>query len=317
MRRTCMDEIYQLARQDQRVVFIGSDISRGSTNAFAEEMPERFLMEGVSEAHLIGMMTGLAMNGKIPYMNTLAAFITRRCYEQVCLDAALHRQPIRLVGSGGGTVYAPLGPTHLAIEDIAILRAIPHMTVVAPCDAEEMKRFMPQTLDYPGPIYIRLAKGGDAVVSDPDKPFQIGKAIVMREGRDALLVSTGITTQLAIKASECLEADGVSAAVLHVHTLKPFDHEALLECMVPVKAVVSIEEHSRIGGLGSAVAEVLAESRFGELKRFSRVGFPDRFLEEYGSQDTLMAHAGITAERTRETVLGLLGDRVQAMSEKG
>ncbi len=306
MRKTCLNEVYKLAKRDERVVFIGSDIGTGTLDNFRQEFPERFFMEGVSEGHLIGMMTGLAMNGKIPYLNTIATFLTRRCYEQVLLDAGLHRQPIRIIGSGGGTVYAPLGPTHLATEDIAILRAIPYMTVIAPCDAEEMKRLMPQTLDYPDPIYIRLAKGGDPIVSDPSKPFQIGKAIPLREGSDVLLVSTGITTRLALEAADILAKQGVSTSVLHIHTIKPLDEDKLRESMRAVKVIISIEEHTIMGGLGSAVAEVLAETGFNQPKKFSRLAFPDIFLEEYGSQDTSMKRFGITSENAVEKAMTLL-----------
>jgi len=305
MRKTCLNEIYQLAKRDDRVVFIGSDIGTGTLDEFRREIPERFLMEGVSEGYLIGMMTGLAMNGKIPYLNTIATFLTRRCYEQILLDAGLHRQPIRLLGSGGGMVYAPLGPTHTAMEDFAILRAIPHMTVIAPSDAEEMKRLIPQTLDYPDPIYIRLAKGGDPVVSHPDKPFQIGQAMVLREGTEVLLVATGITTQIALEAAKILGESNISAGVLHVHTLKPFDNETLLEMLSLVKVVVSIEEHTLIGGLGSIVAEILAEANFDRPKKFRRLAFPDTFLEEYGSQESSLKRYGVTAENAVATVMGL------------
>jgi len=306
MRKTCLNEVYKLAKRDERVVFIGSDIGTGTLDNFRQEFPERFFMEGVSEGHLIGMMTGLAMNGKIPYLNTIATFLTRRCYEQVLLDAGLHRQPIRIIGSGGGTVYAPLGPTHLATEDIAILRAIPYMTVIVPCDAEEMKRLMPQTLDYPDPIYIRLAKGGDPIVSDPSKPFQIGKAIPLREGSDVLLVSTGITTRLALEAADILAKQGVSTSVLHIHTIKPLDEDKLREFMRAVKVIISIEEHTIMGGLGSAVAEVLAETGFNQPKKFSRLAFPDIFLEEYGSQETSMKRFGITTENAVGKAMTLL-----------
>jgi transketolase len=139
-----------------------------------KEMPERFFMEGVSEQHIIGMAAGLAMEGFIPYVNTIATFITRRCYEQVALDLCLQDLPVRLIANGGGVVYAPLGPTHLAVEDIAIMRALPNMAVVAPCDADEMKRFMSSTLNFPHPIYIRLAKGGDKVVSEEKFGFEMG-----------------------------------------------------------------------------------------------------------------------------------------------
>ena len=187
MRKTCLDMVYELAKQDERVVFVGSDLGVDTLNQFRDEMPERFFMEGVSEQNLIGVAAGLALEGFIPYVNTIATFITRRCYEQVAVDLCLHNLPVKLIANGGGLVYAPLGPTHLAIEDLAIMRALPRMTAVAPCDAEEMRRFMPHTLGLEGPCYIRLAKGGDEVVSDEDFGFTIGKAIMMREPGDVLL----------------------------------------------------------------------------------------------------------------------------------
>src|SRR6201996_5963020 len=198
MRATCQNMVYDLAKRDNRVIFIGSDLSPGLLGAMQREMPERYYMEGITEANVIGMAAGMAMDGYMPYVNTIATFITRRCYEQVAVDLCLHNLPVRLIGNGGGLVYAPLGPTHLAIEDIAIMRALPNMAVVAVCDAEEMQRLMKCTLDWPHPIYIRLAKGFDPVVSRPELGFEIGKAIVMREAARApkrvLLVSTGVAT---------------------------------------------------------------------------------------------------------------------------
>jgi transketolase len=191
MRKTCLDMVYELAKSDARVVFIGSDLGIGTLKQFKAEMPSRFFMEGVSEANLIGISAGFALEGKIVYANTIATFLTRRCFEQVCLDLCLHNVNVRLIGNGGGLVYAPLGPTHLATEDLAIFRALPHMTILAPADATEMRRMMPLTLNHPGPIYIRLGKGGDPVVTDPAQPFEIGKIFVMRSGGDAVIVSPG------------------------------------------------------------------------------------------------------------------------------
>lgn len=307
MRKTSLDAVYELAKRDKRVVFIGSDLGIGTLKQFKAEMPERFFMEGVSEAHLVTMAAGLALEGKVVYINTIATFLTRRCYEQVCLDLSLHHTNVRLIGSGGGVVYAPLGPTHQAIEDIAIFRTLPGMTIVAPCDAEEMKRLMPQTLDWEGPMYIRLGKGGDAVVSRPELGFQIGKALLVREGSDALIVTTGITLQPALAAAALLEQSGISAGVLHMHTVKPFDTEALLAQAARVPAILSIEEHTIIGGLGSAVAETLAEADFSTPKRFKRIGIPDVFPDKYGSQATLLARYGITAEGAVAEVRKLLG----------
>lgn len=307
MRKTSLDAVYELAKRDKRVVFIGSDLGIGTLKQFKAEMPERFFMEGVSEAHLVTMAAGLALEGKVVYINTIATFLTRRCYEQVCLDLSLHHTNVRLIGSGGGVVYAPLGPTHQAIEDIAIFRTLPRMTIVAPCDAEEMKRLMPQTLDWDGPMYIRLGKGGDAVVSRTELGFQIGKALLVREGSDALIVTTGITLQPALAAAALLEQSGISAGVLHMHTVKPFDTEALLAQAARVPAILSIEEHTIIGGLGSAVAETLAEADFYTPKRFKRIGIPDVFPDKYGSQATLLARYGITAEGAVAEVRKLLG----------
>src|SRR5947207_10037947 len=187
VRKACFLSIYELARGDDRVVFIGSDITKQNLEKFSEEFPDRFFMEGIYEAHIIGMAAGLAFNGKIPYINTIATFLTRRCYEQILVDLGLHNLPVRLLGSGGGTVYAPLGPTHLANEDLAILRAIPNMTIVAPCDADEMTRLMPLTVEHEGPMYIRLGKGGDPIVSTNNVPSRIGKALPMRAGDDGPL----------------------------------------------------------------------------------------------------------------------------------
>ncbi len=307
MRKTSLDAVYELAKRDQRVVFIGSDLGIGTLKQFKAEMPERFFMEGVSEAHLVTMAAGLALEGKVVYINTIATFLTRRCYEQVCLDLSLHHTNVRLIGSGGGVVYAPLGPTHEAIEDIAIFRTLPRMTIVAPCDAEEMKRLMPQTLDWDGPMYIRLGKGGDAIVSRPELGFQIGKALLVRDGADALIVTTGITLQPALAAAAQLEQSGISAGVLHMHTVKPFDTEALLTQAARVPAILSIEEHTIIGGLGSAVAETLAEANFNTPKRFKRIGIPDVFPDKYGSQATLLARYGITADGAVAELRKLLG----------
>ncbi len=183
MRKAALETVYALARSDARVVFIGSDLTAGTLKEMQKEFPDRFYMEGVSEAHIIGMSAGLAMSGKVVYVNTIATFLTRRCFEQLVVDLCLHHVKVRLIANGGGLVYAPLGPTHLAIEDIALLRAIPGMTVVAPCDAQEMRRLVAQTLDWPTPIYFRVAKGGEPVVSRADLPCTIGKADRAADGR--------------------------------------------------------------------------------------------------------------------------------------
>jgi transketolase len=230
MRQTALDMVWELARKDPRVVFVGSDLTQGMLADMQKEMPERFFMEGVSEQAVMGMAAGLAREGYIPYVNNIATFLTRRCYEQVVLDVCLHELPIRMISNGAGLVYAPLGPTHLAVEDIAIMRALPGMAIVAPCDAQEMRRFMSQTLDWPSPIYIRLAKGFDPVVSDENVPFEIGKAISMRPGDGRVtLIATGVMTTRALQAAQTRAEAGLEAEVLHMHTVKPLDAAATVD----------------------------------------------------------------------------------------
>lgn len=307
MRKTSLDMVYELAKRDRRVVFIGSDLGPDTLKQLKVEFPNQFLMEGVSEANIVTMAAGLAMEGKIPYINTIATFLTRRCFEQIVLDLGLHNTKVRLIASGGGVVYAPLGPTHLAIDDIAILRAVPNMTILAPADAEEMRRLMLQTLEVDGPVYIRLGKGGDPIVSRADLPCEIGKGILMREGKDALIVCTGICLQVALAAADDLEKQGVTASVLHMHTLKPLDAAAVHENAARVPVIVTIEEHTIVGGLGSAVAEILAEASFNPAKRFRRIGIPDVFPDEYGSQASLMARYDITSAHLAAVIKELRG----------
>ena len=306
MRKAALDMVYELAKKDKRIFFIGSDLGPETLKQFKEEMPDRFFMEGVSEQNIIGMAAGLALEGKIVYVNTIATFITRRCFEQNVLDLGLHNTNVRLIGNGGGLVYAPLGPTHDAIEDIAIMRTIPNMTIVAPADADEMRRLMPQTVNHKGPIYIRLAKGNDPIVTNDKVPFEIGEAIPMQEGSDALAITTGITLKLALEAAEMLKKDGIKLAVLHAPTIKPLDRESIIKHAKKVPAIITIEEHTLIGGLGSAVAEIIAETDFGSAKRFKRIGIPDVFPDEYGSQASLMEKYSITTKQLLAEIKNLI-----------
>ena len=302
--------VHELARRDPRVVYIGSDLGAGTLEAMKQELPERFFMEGVSEAHIIGMAAGLALEGYLPYVNTIATFLTRRCYEQIAVDLCLHGLPVRLIANGGGLVYAPLGPTHMAIDDFALMRALPRMTVVAPCDADEMRRFMAASLDWPDPIYIRLGKGGDPIVSRDQDGFVIGKAIALREPGAVTLISSGVMVGRALEAAERLAADGIACGVLNMHTLKPLDEDAVLAAARASGLLVTIEEHSRIGGLGSAVAELLCDA--GERGRLLRLALPDAFPEDYGSQDHLLEAAGLQPPQIADAVRDALAKKRSA-----
>jgi transketolase len=312
MRATCLNMVYDLAKRDKRVLFIGSDLSPGLLADMQREMPERWYMEGITEANVIGMAAGFAMEGYIPFVNTIATFITRRCYEQVAVDLCLHDLPVRLVGNGGGLVYAPLGPTHLAIEDIAIMRALPNMTVTAVCDAKEMVRLMNHTLDWPHPIYIRLAKGGDPVVSRDEHGFAIGKAIPLRRARSRrsiVLLATGVMTTNCLAAAELLAKDGHDVSVVHFHTVKPLDEEAVLEFSRDAELVATVEEGTVIGGFGSAVTDVLVEKLGATLPPLLRIGLPDAFPHKYGIQEELFEVYGIAPEQIAARVVKSLAAR--------
>lgn len=301
MRETCIKMVYELAKQDERVVFIGSDLSPGLLKEMKADYPDRYYMEGVYEQNIIGMAAGLAMDGYIPYVNTIATFITRRCYEQIAVDICMHKLPIRLIGNGGGVVYAPLGPTHLATEDMSIMRALPNMTIVSVCDANEMVRFMKETIDWPHPIYIRLGKGYDEVVSQ-EGSFKIGKTIKMHQTAainkmNVLLISTGVMTQRALKLAKALEDLSISVTVLHTHTVKPLDEEAILHHAKLAQLVVTLEENTLIGGLGSAVTDFLVEAMGTQLPLLKRFGLPDRFPDKYGSQELLLDYYGLSVEK--------------------
>jgi transketolase len=218
----------------------------------------------------------------------------------------MHNLNVRLIANGGGVVYAPLGPTHLAIEDIAICRALPNMTVVAPADEVEMVRFVKASVDHHGPIYVRVAKGHDPIVTTDTGPFVIGKAVPMRDGNDVLIATTGVGLQVSLAAADKLNAAGVKAAVLHFPTVKPLDTAALAEHAKRVQAIVTVEEHTIIGGLGGACVEYLAENDLLNGKRFKRFGIPDVFPSGYGDQNGMMKKYGISADNIASSVQELL-----------
>ena len=269
-------------------------------------MPERWYMEGITEQNLIGMAAGLAMEGFIPYANTIATFITRRCYEQVAVDLCLHDLPVRLIGNGGGLVYAPLGPTHLAIEDIAIMRALPNMTVTAVCDAKEMMRLMNCTLDWPHPIYIRLAKGGDPIVSREEHGFAIGKAIPMREPRArraVVLMATGVmTTNCARRRGNPRQGRASTSRWCISTPSSRSTRRRVLDFARDAQLVVTVEEGIKIGGFGSAVTDVMVEKLGRAMPPVMRLGLPDAFPHKYGLQEDLFEVYGLTAEQIAATV---------------
>ena len=305
MRKTSLDIVYEMAKKNKKVIFLGSDLGFKVLDEMRVRLPKNFLMEGICEQNLIGMSAGLAMEGYIPYVNTIGTFLTRRCYEQIFLDICLHNLPVRLIGNGGGLVYAPLGPTHLSVEDFAILRPIPNMTIVSPCDAIEMKKIMLQTEHYPGPIYIRVARGGDKIITNKETNVKIGEAVELIKPVDAVFITTGITSQIALEAINFLNSNNLKIGLVHLHTIKPLDSGYLKNLFNSVKFAVIVEEHSVVGGLGSAILEFVNDYSIKDI-RIKRIGIPDKFVEKYGTQDSLLKHLKIDRDNLIDSMKKLL-----------
>lgn len=296
MRKSCLDTIYDLAKIDSKILFIGSDLGPRVLDEFKKNIPDRFLMEGVSEQSIIGMSAGLALEGFKPYVNTIATFITRRCFEQIIVDLCLHNLSVRLIGNGGGLVYAPLGPTHQAIEDISILRVLPNMTILAPCDAIEMTALVRETLDHKGPVYIRIARGGEEIITNSNEKIKISKGVLKKKPKKHLFITTGVMTQIALKASEDLKKKGIECGVLHLATIKPLDKEILSYWIPKVKKIITVEEGLLAGGFGSSILEFCSDNFPNDTHKISRIGLKDSFVEKYGTQELLFKDNNLTKE---------------------
>ena len=260
MRNAFADEITRLAKIDDRLVLLSGDIGNRLFDDFKAKNPERFFNCGVAEANMTGVAAGLAMNGLRPVTYTIAPFATTRCLEQIRDDICYHDLPVTIVGVGSGLGYAELGATHQSLEDIAILRALPGMTVLCPADAPETRSAFRAAIDQNGPVYLRIGKKGEPQVHDKLIYYRIGQAIPLRQGSDIAILTTGTIAPLAIAVADKLSQYGLKALVLHFTSVKPLDENALSACMRDFEFVATIEEHSRIGGFGSAIAEWISDT---------------------------------------------------------
>lgn len=304
MRDAFFDALVELARDDERVWALTGDLGIGLFDEFERVAPGRYLNVGIAEQNLVGLAAGLAYAGQVPFAYSIAPFITSRPHDQIRVDVAMANAGVKLVGVGGGLAYGYLGPTHHAIDDLALMRALPNLTVLAPGDPGEVRRATRAAFALDGPVYLRLGKNGERDVIGPDASFVVGRAATLREGSDVTLASTGAILPEVLGAAAALDAGGIQATVLHYSTLKPFDAVALAETAARTGAVVTVEEHSIMGGLGSAAAEALAES--GVPARLRRVGVPDTFAHAVGSQQHLLRRFGIDAQGIERTALELL-----------
>ena len=301
MRNAFARALTELAEQDARIVLLSGDIGNRMFDDFKRRCPGRFFNCGIAEGNMMSMAAGLAMSGMRPVVYTITPFVTTRCLEQIRVDVCYHRVPVVIVGVGGGLSYASLGATHHSCEDIGFLRLLPDMAVVCPGDAAETQAALPAALACEHGVYVRLGKKGEPEVHSGEIDFELGKAIVLTRGEQVTLVSTGNTLPLAVEASELLRASGVSAGVASMHTVKPLDKPFLSQAFSTAQLVVTIEEHSMIGGLGGAVAEWLCDNPESPA-RLLRIGTADHFLHEAGNQQHARRCYGIEAASIAEKV---------------
>ena len=272
------EAMVRLGESNPRVLGMTADLGKYTDiHLFAQRFPERFIQVGMAEQNLVGIACGLARTGFIPFATTYCVFATRRAYDFIAIGVALGKANVKIIAGLPGLTTG-YGGTHQGIEDLALMRSIPNLTVIDPCDATEIAQAVPAIAAHPGPVYMRLLRGQVPVVFDPEQyRFEIGKAKLLRDGADVAIISTGLMTGRALEAAGQLEAQGVRASVLHVSTLKPFDREAVLSLCRRVNRVVTAENHVITGGLASAVADAVADAGF--AVRLKRVGIPDCFCE--------------------------------------
>ncbi len=303
MRKTFAKTLVELAKKDKNIFLITGELGYGALEEFWQTLPKQFLNAGVSEQNMISMAAGMAMAGKNVYVYSIIPFATMRPFEQIRLDLCYQNLNVKVVGVGAGFSYSMYGASHLASEDIAIMRSLPNMTVVCPGDPLEAKFATIASAKHKGPMYLRIAKAGEPIVNPELKHFRIGRAVTVRQGRDATIIATSNLLQNAVEAGKILKSTGFDCRVISMHTIKPIDATAVLKAGRETKAIVTLEEHNIIGGLGSAVAEVLAES--GLKVKFKRLGLTDEYPKIVGSQKFLRGKYNLNPEQIVKIVKGL------------
>ena len=305
MRDAFFDALVQLAEEDKSIYLVVGDLGFGVTATFAQRFPDRFLNAGVAEQNMTGVAAGLALSGKTVFTYSIANFPVLRCFEQIRNDVCYHAANVKIVAVGGGFAYGSLGASHHATEDLAVMRALPGMTVLAPGDPAEALGATRAVAAHRGPCYLRLGRAGEPKVHTQPIQFRLGKAITVRSGSDLTIVSTGGLLETAVRAADRLSLSGIQCRVLSMHTLKPLDEEAIRSAARETGAVFTLEEHSVIGGLGSAVAEVLAES-LDKPVLFRRMGLPSSFSCKIGTQEYLRVQHGLSVEAVVQTICSTL-----------
>ena len=293
MRNAYLSALYELSKTDENILALVADNGAIVFDKFRETFPDRFVNFGISEANMVSVAAGLASCGKVPFAYTISGFITMRAFEQVRNDVCMQKMNVKLVGIGVGFVYSNLGPTHHSVEDIALMRILPGMTVFSPADTLESKYVTYAAAKINGPVYLRLATGGTPVIYKEDYDFKVGRGVILREGTDLAIIGTGGILYDAVQAADELIKQGISVRLINIHTLKPIDEEIILKAARDTKAVLTVEEHSIAGGLGGCVAEILIENNKAPLL-FKRLGLNDVFPSGYGTYQQMKERNGLS-----------------------
>lgn len=305
MRTAFINTLIKLAKKDKRIFLLTGDLGFSVLEGFRDEFPDRFINMGVAEANMIGVAAGLALSGKVVFVYSIVPFVTLRCLEQIRNDVCYQKLQVRIIGVGAGLSYGTSGATHYSLEDIAVMRAISNLSVVCPGDPLEAEMALKESLSYAGPLYIRLGKGNDPLVHRKLEGFKIGKAIFLEYGKDIAIISTGNMLPNVKQAASLLKKQGVDARLISMHTVKPIDKKAIINIAKKTKAIFTVEEHNFTGGLGSAVAEVLAEQS--AKVYFKRIAVSETLFKAIGSQDYLRSKFGLDANGIFKTILKNMG----------
>lgn len=302
MRAVFIKTLTELAEGDKNIYLLTGDLGFSVFEDFIKRFPKRFINCGVAEQNMMGVAAGLALSGKKVYVYSIIPFVTIRCLEQIRNDIAYQNLDVKIVGVGTGFSYGPLGTTHHAIEDVAILRSLPNMTVLCPADPVETKELILQSYKTKNPTYIRLDKKGEKELYDFKPSIVIGKPSVLKEGKDGVIITTGTYLETGVNIVKRLEQDGHSFKLINMHTLKPIDVTALLKEIKGSKLIFTLEEHSIIGGLGSAIVEILSADNI----TFRSFGFDDRYPETVGQQDYLRKYYKMDEESIYQEIINYL-----------
>ena len=287
------DEIVALGKENRNILIVDADIGKScKTGAFRKELPDQYLNVGIAEQNCAGVAAGLATCGKIPFVVTYAAFGSMRMVEMIRQEICYPHLNVKIACSHGGVTPANDGASHQAIEDMGILRTIPNMTVIMPADYHSARKLVRAAAEFDGPVYLRFTRDAVPVIYDETEEFEIGKAKQLRAGSDVAIIANGDTVRLALEAAEVLAAQGVEARVLDMHTIKPLDEAAVLDCINSIGRIVTVEDHNILNGLGSAVCELAAETGRGKVKR---LGIQDQFGMS-APYERLLAMNGVTVE---------------------